>query len=257
MTSPLHREKGAELSRRDILKSGAALATVTLAPGVTLMAFGGKKAAAGEDMPADGLKPGARWGLLIDAAKCPEDCSACVSACSAELGWENNGLETDPQWIRKVTLRDKETGRTNSLPVMCQHCESPPCVDVCPTGASFKREDGIVLVNRHTCIGCRYCMMACPFKARSFVFAPVSGQKSIAPRGIGTVEGCTLCVHKIDRGDGTTACVEACTATGNNAMMFGDLNDPDSEIAIAVATYASVELRADLGLNLGVRYQNI
>jgi len=244
------KEKGAEISRRDLLKTGGALATMALAPGVTLMAFGGKAT-------ADGLKPGARWGLLIDAGKCPEDCSACVSACSNEQGWENNGLDTDPQWIRKVTLRDKESGRENSLPVMCQHCDEPPCVDVCPTGASFKREDGIVLVNRHTCIGCRYCMMACPFKARSFVHEPVTGQKSTTPRGIGTVEGCNLCVHKIDRGDGTTACVEACQATGNNAMMFGDLNDPESEIAIAVSTYASQELRADLGLNLGVRYQNI
>lgn len=249
MTMPAS-EKGAEVSRRDFLKSGAALASVTLAPGVTLMAFGGNAS-------ADGLKPGARWGLLIDAAKCPSDCSACVSACSAEQGWENNGLDTDPQWIRKVTLRDKETGRENSLPVMCQHCDEPPCVDVCPTGASFKREDGIVLVNRHTCIGCRYCMMACPFKARSFVHEPVTNQKTISPRGMGTVEGCNLCVHKIDRGDGTTACVEACTATGHNAMMFGDLNDPESEIAKAVSTYASQELRADLGLNLGVRYQNI
>jgi len=244
------KEKGAEISRRDLLKSGGALATVTLASGVTLMAFGGKAS-------ADGLKPGARWGLLIDAGKCPEDCSACVSACSKEHGWEDNGLDTDPQWIRKVTLREKETGRENSLPVMCQHCEEPPCVDVCPTGASFKREDGIVLVNRHTCIGCRYCMMACPFKARSFVHEPLTDQRTASPRGNGTVEGCNLCVHKIDRGDGTTACVEACQATGNNAMMFGDLNDPESEIAIAVSTYASVELRADLGLNLGVRYQNI
>ena len=244
------KEKGAEISRRDLLKSGGAMATVTLASGVTLMSFGGKAA-------ADGLKPGARWGLLIDAGKCPDDCSACVSACSTEHGWEDNGLDTDPQWIRKVTLREKETGRENSLPVMCQHCDEPPCVDVCPTGASFKREDGIVLVNRHTCIGCRYCMMACPFKARSFVHEPVTDQRTNSPRGNGTVEGCNMCVHKIDRGDGTTACVESCQATGNNAMMFGDLNDPESDIAIAVSTYASVELRADLGLNLGVRYQNI
>ena len=244
------KEKGADISRRDLLKKGGAMATVTLASGVTLMSFGGK-------VSADGLKTGARWGLLIDAGKCPDDCSACVSACSKEHGWENNGLDTDPQWIRKVTLREKSSGRENSLPVMCQHCDEPPCVDVCPTGASFKREDGIVLVNKHTCIGCRYCMMACPFKARSFVHEPVTDQRTSSPRGNGTVEGCNMCVHKIDRGDGTTACVEACQATGNNAMMFGDLNDPESEIAIAVSTYASVELRADLGLNLGVRYQNI
>ncbi len=242
-------EKGAEMHRRDFLKRGAALATVTLAPGVTLMAMGQGVAAAADS--------NARWGLLIDAGKCPADCTACVSACSQEHGWENTGLDTDPQWIRKITLKDPDTGYINSLPVMCQHCENPPCVDVCPTGASFKRDDGIVLVDRHTCIGCRYCIMACPYKARSFVHEPVSGQKATTPRGVGTVEGCNLCVHKIDRGDGTTACVEACTATGNNAMIFGDLNDLDSDISKALATYPSIELRGDLGLNLGVRYQNI
>ncbi len=243
-------ESGAEMHRRDLMKSGAALATVTLAPGVTLMAMGSGVAAA----PAN---PDTRWGLLIDAGKCPSDCSACVTACSDEHGWENNGLDTDPQWIRKVTVRNKTTGWENTMPVMCQHCEDPPCVDVCPTGASFKRADGIVLVDRHTCIGCRYCMMACPFKARSLVHEPVTDQKVATPRGSGTVEGCNMCVHKLDRGDGTTACVEACNATGNNAMIFGDMNDPESDISKALASYPSIELRADLGLNLGVRYQNI
>jgi tetrathionate reductase subunit B len=79
---------------------------------------------------------------------------------------------------------------------MCQHCEIPPCVDVCPTGASFKRADGIVLVDKHICIGCRYCMMACPYKARSFIHEDLQDQLPHAPRGKGTVESCTLCVHR-------------------------------------------------------------
>lgn len=241
------KEKGAEISRRDLLKTGGALATVTLAPGVTLMAFGGKA-------NADGLKPNARWGLLIDAAKCPEDCSACVSACSKEQGWESNGLDTDPQWIRKVTLREKATGRENSLPVMCQHCDEPPCVDVCPTGASFKREDGIVLVNRHTCIGCRYCMMACPYKARSFIHAEVAEKLTHTPRGKGCVESCNLCVHRLDNGGRSTACQDACK---HQAIVFGDLNDPDSAVSQALKKYPSVQIRADLKLNTGVRYSNI
>jgi len=76
---------------------------------------------------------------------------------------------TDSQWIRKVKVKSNTTQKITTMPLMCQHCENPPCCDVCPTGASFKRVDGIVMVNQHTCIGCRYCMMACPFKARSFV----------------------------------------------------------------------------------------
>lgn len=243
-------KKPGEMSRRDLLKSGGAMATVVLAPGVTLMAFGGDKAQAAAD-------PGKRWGLLIDVNKCSKDCDSCVSACSRENGWEDTGHpDTDAQWIRKVDLVENETGREISAPVMCQHCEDAPCIDVCPTTASFKRPDGIVLVDRHACIGCRYCMMACPYKARSFIHEDLTDQKAHAPRGIGTVEGCTLCVHRIDTG-GTPACVEACNATGHGAMMFGDLNDPQSDIAKALANYPSVALRDDLGLNPGVRYSNL
>lgn len=253
MTAPdLRPEAGAARAptRRDILTSGAAMAVLTLAPGVTLMAFGGSQAQGAVDA-------GKRWGLLIDAGKCPDDCTACITACQDENGWKGHGdAERDAQWIRKVTLKNRATGKTATLPVMCQHCEDPPCVDVCPTGASFKRADGIVLVDKHICIGCRYCMMACPFKARSFVHEPVTNQSRHAPRGIGTVEGCTLCVHRVDAGR-MPACVESCAATGNAAMVFGDLNDPDSAISKRLADFPSVLLRPDLELNQGVRYAEI
>lgn len=242
-------KKPTEMNRRDFLKSGGAVATVTLASGVTLMAFGGDANAT-----ADARQ---RWGLLIDANKCAKDCSACVSACSTENGWgHGEHPEAGSQWIRKVDLIDKMTGRETSAPVMCQHCEKPPCVDVCPTTASFKRPDGIVLVDKHICIGCRYCMMACPYQARSFVHEDVTGQKAHAPRGKGTVEACTLCVHRVDAG-GTPACVEACAASDHGAMVFGDLNDPDSDIVKALKNYPSIALRDDLGLNPGVRYSNL
>ncbi len=169
----------------------------------------------------------------------------------------HNRPQTDAQWIRKVAVKDRQSGFGQSFPVMCQHCEHPPCVDVCPTGASFKRPDGIVLVDKHICIGCRYCMMACPYKARSFLHEEATGQKAHAPRGKGTVESCTLCVHKVDRGDGTTACAEACRKEGHEAILFGDLNDPASEIRKRLAARASTQIRPDLGLNTGVRYQGI
>ena len=160
---------------------------------------------------------------------------------------------TDSQWIRKIEIRDVGSGRELSLPMMCQHCEHPPCVDVCPTKASFKRADGIVLVDRHLCIGCRYCMMACPYKARSFVHEPLHDQNPDVPRGKGTVEACTLCVHRVDQGL-QPACAEACP---NKAILFGDLNDTDSEISIKIRSVASVQVRADLGLNTGIRYQGL
>ncbi len=248
----LKPENGAEISRRDMLRAGSAVAALVLAPGVTLTAFGGTPASANASSAS-------RWGLLIDVSKCTADCTACVTACSTENGWHSTGHpETDAQWIRKVDLKDNSTGRTLSLPVMCQHCDEAPCIDVCPTAASFKRADGIVLVDKHACIGCRYCMMACPYKARSFIHEtiPDAGKKTYAPRGKGTVESCTLCVQRVDRG-AVPACAVACGETGNGAILFGDLKDPESEIARRVATYPSVALRDDLGLNPGVRYSNL
>jgi len=140
--------------------------------------------------------------------------------------------------------------------VMCQHCADAPCVEVCPTGASFQRADGIVLVDRHICIGCRYCMMACPYKARSFVHENLTDQQPEVPRGKGTVEGCTLCVPRVDAGQ-QPACVEACAREGAGAMMFGDLNDKTSAISRALASYPSVQLRADLTLDPGVHYRGL
>ncbi len=99
-------------------------------------------------------------------------------------------------------------------------------------------------------------MMACPYKARSFVHEDLDNQKPYAPRGKGTVEACTLCVHRVDAG-GTPACVERCNQAGQQAMLFGDLNDPNSEIAQVVATYATTQIRGDFGLNPGVRYRGL
>ncbi len=246
----------ADAARRAFLKgAGGAMAVLTLAPGVTLYALGGDEAAA---RPADQpVSAKNRWGLLIDVGRCAEDCTACVAACAREIGWKTTDLTpTDPQWIRKVTVKNPKTGAKKSVPVMCQHCAKPPCVDVCPTGASFRRADGIVLVDRHICIGCRYCMMACPYKARSFIHEPIEDQKPYAPRGVGTVESCTLCVHRVDDGR-QPACVEACAAEGKGAMVFGDLNDPNSEISRRLAKYATRRIRDDLGLDTGVYYSNL
>ena len=213
---------------------------------------------AGARAPGEPVSAKVRWGMLIDSSKCATGCTDCVSACNQENGLQDTGRpKTDAQWIRKIDLKEVNTGRQHSAPVMCQHCADPPCVDVCPTGASFKRADGIVLVDRHTCIGCRYCVMACPYKARSFVHENLSAQKPDVPRGKGCVEGCTLCVHKVDRGDGTTACAEACKAAGHEAILFGDINDPHSAISKRLRELPNRQLRADLKLDPGVRYSGV
>ncbi len=240
-----------EAGRRSFLKGAAAAFALT--PGMTLFAYGAGEALA---KPADeAVSNKSRWGLLIDAAKFKDsDVDACVKACQDENGWRDNGRNTtDAQWIRRVNLRNRKTGEAFSLPMMCQHCAEPPCVDVCPTGASFKRKDGIVLVDRHICIGCRYCMMACPYKARSFVHEHLEDQKEYAPRGIGTVEACTMCVHLVDEGK-EPACVKAAP---KGAMVFGDMNDKSSKLAKLIKTVATQQVRADLNLDPGVRYRNI
>jgi molybdopterin-containing oxidoreductase family iron-sulfur binding subunit len=222
------------------LMSGATL----LAPGIHLLAIPPAEGA------ADGTK---RWGMLIDATRCDPNCQLCVTACH-----EENGLPpaTDAQavrWIRKVTLREERSNHQVSLPMMCLHCAHPPCRDVCPTGATFKRKDGVVLVDRHLCIGCRYCVMACPYKARNFVYGPVTTQKNEVPRGMGCAEGCTLCVHRIDRGK-LPACVERCP---NQALLFGDLNDPTSPIRRRMAEIGARALRPELRLDPAVRVHGV
>jgi molybdopterin-containing oxidoreductase family iron-sulfur binding subunit len=231
--------------RRGFLKTSLGVAAVSIAPGMLLFDVAHGK--------SEAVTSKVRWGMLIDTAQCKEGCNECVTACNTENGLSGGKLPTDSQWIRKIEIKDISSGRELSLPMMCQHCEHPPCVDVCPTGASFKREDGIVLVDKHRCIGCRYCMMACPYKARSFVHEVVTDQNPDVPRGKGTVESCTMCVHKVDAGE-QPACAQSCP---NKAILFGDLNNQESEIYKKVHSVASVQVRADLQLNPGVRYQGL
>jgi molybdopterin-containing oxidoreductase family iron-sulfur binding subunit len=247
--------KPVDSSRREfVVKASAATSAAAIAPGVFLTA---PAAARPADQPVTSDK---RWGILVDTNKCADNCNDCVTACENENGWGNSEPNSAPeqraQWIRTVEIKNKSTGYARTLPLMCQHCETAPCVDVCPTGASFRREDGIVLVDKHICIGCRYCMMACPYKARSFIHEDLHDQKPWAPRGKGTVESCTMCVHRVDEG-GTPACVESCSAENHNALIFGDLYDENSEISRELKKHDSVEIRGDLGLNTGVRYRGI
>lgn len=246
--------------RRAFFGVAAGVTAGVVAPGIVLHAV---SAAPRSEPVTDAV----RWGLLIDTTKCADGCRACVDACDVENGLD---LQSKPEgqseaqwdrqksvWIRKVKLQDNQTGRVTNLPLMCQHCEHPPCVDVCPTAASFKRADGIVMVDRHTCIGCRYCMMACPYKARSFIHETIHGQLTRVPRGKGCVESCNLCVHRRDHGVASTACADACAAEGHNAITFGDLNDPESPISQALKSMPSRQIREDLALNTGVRYSGV
>lgn len=247
--------------RREFLQKSAAVGAVAVAPGVML------HSAVVAEPRSDAVSDEVRWGMLVDANKCADGCDACVQACNEENGLnmlQNPHGEAEdmwdqqiPKWIRTVKVKDNLSGHVTTLPMMCQHCEHPPCVDVCPTTASFRRADGIVMVDRHLCIGCRYCMMACPYKARSFIHEPVEHKLTRAPRGKGCVESCNFCVHRLDDGQTTTACQDACAKEGHNAIVFGDLKNPDSEVSKALREQNSTQIRADLKLNTGVRYRGV
>lgn len=176
-------------SRRGFIAgTTAALGIVTVAPGIFLYRQAMAKPA---DQP---VSNNVRWGMLINTNALDDgDIDLALKACKAEHGVTGHDRPaTDVQWIRKVHVKDTENGHVSTLPIMCQHCESPPCADVCPTGASFKRADGLVLVDKHICIGCRYCMMACPYKARSFVHEkqPVNCQPSLVARALSRPARC-------------------------------------------------------------------
>lgn len=157
-----------------------------------------------------------RYALVIDSRKCI-NCKACVVACKAENGVPTGNFRN---WINADRQGEYPKLRIDFTPEQCHHCEHPSCVRVCPTGASWQRKDGVVLVYEDDCIGCRYCMVACPYDARYF------HEES------GTVHKCTLCNHRVDKGE-VPACVETCPS---KVRVFGDLEDPSSRLRELLAT---------------------
>lgn len=177
-----------------------------------------------------------RLGMFIDLAKCI-GCNACAVACKQENEVPLTKFNT---WIESWDVK-KEDGRyaRANVPHLCNHCEDAPCVDVCPTQASYRTEDGVVLIDDERCIGCKYCMAACPYHAR--------WQHDEA----GDIHKCTFCYHRTSNGL-LPACVGACVT---KARVFGDLNDPESDISKCVAAAKGGEvLLEDLNLKPHVHY---
>jgi Fe-S-cluster-containing dehydrogenase component len=154
----------------------------------------------------------ARYALVIDTTKCT-GCGACIEACNLR-----NNLPKDQSYTYVLEKRDEHG--TWFLPVQCQHCAEPPCATVCPTGATYIHESGVVLINEKLCVGCRYCMVACPYQARIF-----DDERGVADK-------CWLCLEWVLKGD-LPACVEACIP---GARIFGRADDPDSEVSKLIAS---------------------
>lgn len=205
-----------------------------------------------------------RWALVIDQAKCT-GCNYCVNTCQA-----HNDIHPDIRWNR--VLEQKDHGdRPVYVSRPCMHCEHAPCKEVCMVGATYVREDGIVMMDYDKCIGCRYCEVACPYYARAFnweaftgdnPYVPEWGQPEVERRPRGVVEKCGFCYQRIDRGlamgltpgedeEASPACVAACPV---GARAFGDLNDPESQVSQLIASEPYCQLRDDLGTGPRVYY---
>lgn len=204
-----------------------------------------------------------RWGMVIDLDRCI-GCWTCAVGCKQE-----NNVGLGLWWNRILTIggdrMDTPAGEYPNLkmafqPTMCFHCDNPPCVKVCPVEATYKRDDGIVMMDYDRCIGCRYCMVACPYNNRSFNWqrprqvpddAEVRiGAAEVPPRPRGVVEKCTFCYHRVDQGK-QPFCVEVCPA---RARFFGDLNDPESEVSQLIRTNPTYRVFEEKGTEPSVYY---
>ncbi len=174
-----------------------------------------------------------KYAMLLDLSMCV-GCETCTVACKLD-----NKTGTSEQWGRIV---EEEVGvfpdvKKAYVPLLCMQCENPQCVEVCPTGASYRRDDGTVLVDPSKCMGCKFCMIACPYQERY-----------LGPGGF--VEKCDFCVDRLATG-GLPVCVETCPY---GARIFGDLDDPESEISRRLSKSKSVVLKAEEDYRPKVRY---
>lgn len=215
--------------------------------------------------------PGVKFGYAINLSKCNGN-GKCMQACHEE---NNHDRETQQSYIRVLEMdkgsMDMETGNTTFdhtvpqddkfyMPVQCQQCDNPPCVTVCPIEATWKEDDGIVVVDYNWCIGCRYCEAACPYHARRFNWEepqlpldqinPDQSYLSNRVRPQGVMEKCHFCLHRTREGR-MPACLEACP-TG--ARVFGDLNDPESDIVWILKNKRVFLLKEELGTQPSLFY---
>jgi len=218
-----------------------------------------------------------RWAMVVDVGKfsTPEDYQKCIDVCHRTHNVPNFGNPKDEiKWIWTETFGHTFPGQEHEFMnegmkhknflLLCNHCANPACVRVCPTKATFKRKDGIVMQDMHRCIGCRFCMAACPFGARSFNYRDPRGKdangqpfikeenenKEYPTRMIGVVEKCTFCTERLAVGK-IPACVEVAPKGG---LVFGDLDDPGSEVRKILSTNYTIRRKPELGTEPSVFY---
>ncbi len=258
-----------ERSRRSFLKiAGVSVLGIGVKP--VLDAFGSAPAGSADEVKyikGEHALTAKRWGMVIDTRKFKSeaDFERIIEAChSIHNVPEFTEKRHEIKWIwteefkHAFSAEEAEflSSRAEHLPFLtfCNHCEKPACVRACPTKATFKREDGIVLMDFHRCIGCRFCMAACPYGSRSFNFRdprPFIKQRNdkFPTRMKGVVEKCNFCAERLAVGK-APACVEA----SNGAMVYGDLDDPDSKIRKLLKSNYTIRRKPSLGAGPNIFY---
>jgi len=220
-----------------------------------------------EDRP-EALRAG-RWAMVIDTRKFKSeaDYAPLIKACHAAHNVPVIPGTREIKWLWLAPYKEgfpddenhysPEKFKSGKFPLLCNHCENPPCVRVCPTKATYKMADGIVAMDYHRCIGCRFCMAGCPYGARSFNYVdpritmPIDAVPNPAypTRMPGVVEKCTFCAERLAVGK-PPACVEA----SNGGILFGDLENPKSDVRKALVAHFSIRRKPSLGTQPGVYY---
>ncbi len=252
-------------SRRRFLKvaslSFAGLSLASMTGGLT-----NAKAASSEYIHGPKQLVAKRWAMVIDMRKfeSQEDYDRVITACHSAHNVPKIDSNQEIKWLwtdsYNATFPDDTSKHVNAevlnrkYLMLCNHCENPPCVRACPTQATFQREDGIVVMDYHRCIGCRFCMAGCPYGARSFnFFDPRPYIENINPtfpaRMRGVVEKCTFCSERLAEG-----LLPACVEASNGAILFGDLDDPESPVRVALSENFSIRRKPTLGTEPGVYY---
>ncbi len=253
-----------KISRRNFIKTGAQglLGGLLISRLPSVMPESGRNRGLVQAAPVGSLTRH-HWGFVVDTEKCI-GCGRCVVACKKEnnVPWEP---EYNRTWVERYTITEDEEIFVDSpnggrdgfaadyqnvkyqeidvwksffVPKLCNQCENPPCVTVCPVGATYMTEDGVVLIDQEHCIGCRYCIQACPYGARYFL-----PEKKV-------VDKCTWCYHRISKGL-LPVCVETCPV---GARVFGDLRDPTSSVKQILAEQRVYVLKPSLGTEPKVYY---
>jgi molybdopterin-containing oxidoreductase family iron-sulfur binding subunit len=224
-----------------------------------------------EGQPNAEALAGKRWAMMIDIPRCrkKDGCTACTEICHQIHNVPQiEGVKEEIKWIWKEPYQRAfpeqvhehlaEDLLATPVPVLCNHCDRAPCVRVCPTQATWKRDDGVVMMDMHRCIGCRYCVVACPYGSRSFNFKDpkphiAKVDKGFPTRSKGVVEKCNLCAERLAVGKGP-ACVEACDRIGVRALKFGDLGRDENGIAAEIRRRRTIRRRPSLGTEPRIYY---